>query len=278
VRKLFFILPVTLLLAFGSFAQQTKQYAEVGLFAGGSFYIGDLNAIPFKFTQPAAGVVFRYNFNPRLAVRFSGLYGNIKADDALSASIAAQQRNLNFKSRIIEVSGQLEFNFLDFKIGEEQTILSPYIFLGIGGFRFKPKANLGYTWADLQPLGTEGQGLAGGAEKKKYKLTQACIPFGIGAKINLTKVIGISFEWGMRKTFTDYLDDVSKTYYDPVALATARGGLAASASDPSIGTDSGYSNTGRQRGNPTTKDWYSFAGITLTVKLTGKLDPCPKVN
>jgi hypothetical protein len=130
----------------------------------------------------------------------------------------------------------------------------------------------------LQPLGTEGQGLEGGATKKKYKLTQVSIPFGVGAKANLSKNIGISFEWGMRKTFTDYLDDVSKRYYDPVALGAARGGTAAVMSDPSIGTDAAFSNRGRQRGNATTKDWYSFAGIALTFKLKEPQEKCPGVQ
>ena len=104
------------------------------------------------------------------------------------------------------------------------------------------------------------------------------IPFGVGAKANLSKNIGLSFEWGMRKTFTDYLDDVSKKYYDPAALAAARGTTAAAMSDPSIGTDPGVSNAGRQRGNPTNKDWYSFIGIALTIKLKDRPEPCPGIN
>ncbi|MDP1746467.1 MAG: DUF6089 family protein, partial [Bacteroidota bacterium] len=143
---------------------------------------------------------------------------------------------------------------------------------------FNPQAQINNNWVDLQPLGTEGQGLPNGATKRKYKLVDVSIPFGIGVKANLSKNIGISLEWGIRKTFTDYLDDVSKRYYDPAILAAKRGATTAQLSDPSIGTDPNFSNVGRQRGNPTTKDWYIFSGIAITVKLKQKRPKCPGVN
>lgn len=250
---------------------------EVGVFLGGSYYIGDLNpVVQFgPMTKPAGGFIVRYNINTRLAARGNLLFGTIAADDAISASPAQQQRNLNFSSRITELSGQIEFNFLDYEIGNERRKFTPYIFVGLGVFKFNPIATYGNYKFTLQPLGTEGQGLPGGASKKKYKLTQMSIPFGIGIKTNLSKSIGLTVEWGMRKTFTDYLDDVSTQYYSPARLAAAHGATSAVASDPSIGTDPAYSNVGRQRGNPTNKDWYSFAGIGLTIKLKEKRETCP---
>lgn len=256
-----------------------KKSAEVGVFLGGSYYIGDLNPIAhFNFTKPAGGVVFRYNINPRLAARANLFFGTIQADDAYSPSPSARQRNLNFKSPITEISAQAEFNFLDYQIGNEKKKFTPYIFLGLAGFAFNPQGNIGGNWIALQPLGTEGQGLDGGATKKKYKLFQISVPFGVGVKANLSQKIGLTIEWGMRKTFTDYLDDVSKTYYDPVKLSVARGATAGVLSDPSKGRDPSYSNVGRQRGNPTNKDWYSFAGIILTIKLPEPRQVCPGVQ
>jgi hypothetical protein len=269
-----------LFFAFAGYSQRPqKKSAEIGVFLGGSYYIGDLNPLVHfgPLTKPAAGAVFRYNFNPRTAVRANCFFGTIQADDALSSSPGQQQRNLNFKSKITEFSIQGEFNFLDYQIGNERHKFTPYIFLGIGAFKFNPVATYYNYSFTLQPLGTEGQGLEGGPHKK-YKLTQVSIPFGIGFKTNLSKMIGLSVEWGMRKTFTDYLDDVSTTYYDPAKLAAAHGAVSAVASDPSKGTDPNYSNVGRQRGNPTTKDWYSFAGIVLTLKLKEKQEHCPGVN
>jgi hypothetical protein len=273
------IVLIALLCAFGlqSQAQRRKPSAEIGIFLGGSYYIGDINPLGHfnQFTKPAGGVVFRYNFNPRLSARANILVGSLEAHDEFSNSPAQQQRNLRFKSSLQEASLQLEFNFLDYQIGNEKRKFSPYIFFGLAGFKFNPQGQLNDNWVSLQPLGTEGQGLEGGATKKKYKLTQISIPFGVGVKANLSKNIGLSVEWGMRKTFTDYLDDVSNRYYDPAKLAASRGVSAVALADPSIGTDPSYSNTGRQRGNPTTKDWYSFAGIVLTIKIKEKRETCP---
>jgi hypothetical protein len=260
-------------------AQPVKKSAEVGIFLGCSYYIGDIS--PFghfnQFTKPAGGVVFRYNFNPRLAIRGTALVGAVEGDDSFSNSRAQQQRNLRFKSDIYELSGQLEFNFLDFEIGNDYKPFTPFIFGGLAGFKFSPQGPIGDTWADLQPLGTEGQGLPDGASKRKYKLSQFSIPLGVGIKISISKNMGLSFEWGMRKTFTDYIDDVSTKYYDPGAITAKSGNNAGYFSDRSIGTDPNYSNVGRQRGNPTTKDWYNFSGITLTIKFKNKAKRCPGV-
>lgn len=260
-------------------AQRPKKSTEVGLFLGCSYYIGDLNPVAQfnQFTKPAGGIVVRYNANSRLAFRANALVGAIEGDDSFSNIPTQQQRNLKFRSNLYELSGQMEFNFLDFEIGNENKMFSPYIFIGLAGFKFNPQGEVNNRWVDLQPLGTEGQGLPGAESRRKYKLTQFSIPFGIGAKISLSKYIGIALEWGMRKTFTDYLDDVSTRYYDPAAIAAKRGNNAAYLSDRSIGTDPNYNNIGRQRGDPTTKDWYCFSGIALTFKFKEGQKKCPGV-
>ena len=266
--------------ALSGFGQRPKPSAELGVFLGGSYYIGELNPMGHfnQFTKPAGGIVFRYNFNNRLAARVNAFFGAIEGDDSFTDSPQQQQRNLYFKSNISELSGQLEFNFLDYEIGDERRGFTPYMFGGVGGFLFKPQAKLNDSWVDLQPLGTEGQGLPGAASKRKYSLMQLSLPFGVGIKVNLAKSIGVSIEWGMRKTFTDYIDDVSTTYYDPAKIAAKRGAVAAQLSDPSIGTDPNFTNVGRQRGNPTNTDWYSFAGIALTVKIKSRRKKCPGAN
>ena len=102
------------------------------------------------------------------------------------------------------------------------------------------------------------------------KLTQIAIPFGIGVKMNVSKKVGLGLEWGPRKTFTDYLDDVSGTYPDPLLhpFASIR---SASLSDRSKHAGN---NINKQRGNPRTKDWYFFFGVTLSIKLNFKAPPC----
>jgi hypothetical protein len=277
LKKHFFIFIVAFLPALSALAKRPTKSKEIGVFLGGSYYIGDLNPMGhFNFTRPAGGAIFRYNFNPRASFRASFLMGTIEGYDSFSSSKANLQRNLSFQSSIAEVSAQLEFNFLDYEIGNDKHKFSPYIFLGLAGFRFNPQAEYNNTWQDLQPLGTEGQGLSGGPSG--YSLIQVSIPFGVGIKANLSNKIGLTVEWGMRKTFTDYLDDVSTKYYSPAALTVAHGAAAGALSDPSIGTDPNYSNVGRQRGNASTDDWYSFAGIIISFKLNQKVPKCPGVN
>ena len=139
--------------------------------------------------------------------------------------------------------------------------------MGIGVFHFNPKGELNDKWYELQPLGTEGQGVS--PARDKYKRTQICIPFGIGGRYFFNRRWGVGFEFGLRKTFTDYIDDVSKTYYDPEAIRQANGPIAEYFSNPNPNAES--TAVGQQRGDPRDKDAYMFAIISLHYKIrTGR--------
>lgn len=184
-------------------------------------------------------------------------------DDSQSDDADQLQRNLNFKSQIIEFNALAEFNFLEYRISNDKYKFTTFLFLGIDVFTHKPMANMGKYWVELQPMHTEGQ-------SKGYKLTQVAIPFGVGMKMNVSKKVGIGLEWGPRKTFTDYLDDVSGTYPDwQTAVAFNKHSQALSDRSKNAGN-----NVNKQRGNPRTKDWYFFFGITLNIKLNMKAPPC----
>jgi hypothetical protein len=238
---------------------------EVGIFIGGSYYLGDLNPRKhFFLSQPAGGVFYRFTPNYRYAFRGGVNLGNIMGDDSQSEDPDQRQRNLNFKSRIADFYVIAEFNFVEYRISNDKYRFTSFLFAGIDVFNFKPMGNLGGgQWESLQPLRTEGQ-------TKKYKLWQVGIPFGIGIKINVAKKLGIGLEWAPRKTFTDYLDDVSGTYPDPTI-------------NPPEGTKGfQYSNRSRdnvdvinsQRGNPRTKDWFAYFGLTLNLKIDPRPAPC----
>jgi opacity protein-like surface antigen len=263
-----------LLAASPAFAQKhSTRYQEFGIFLGGSYYLGDLNRAHLNsLTQPAGGVVYRYNFNPRFDIKANLLFGSVKGDDSQSGVNSQITRNLAFKSPITELAAELEFNFLEYTLGNSKTPWTPYVFGGLAGFRFNPQAEIGDNYYNLQPLGTEGQGTSANSSKK-YKLTQVSLPFGLGVKFTIARMIGFSVEWGWRKTFTDYIDDCSKTYVDPQILSTMYGPVSAYLSDPSINTDHSQ-NIGKQRGDSSTKDWYSFAGIMITFKLRAKEKKC----
>ena len=246
---------------------------ELGIMLGVSGYAGELN--PYnqfsKLVRPAGGLVYRKAINRRYALKSSLLYGSIKGDDAKTNNAFQKNRNLNFKSILLELSGQLEFNFIPYELGNEVFPWSPYIFCGLSGFYFNPKGNQDGTWRELRPLATEGQGVIPG--RKTYLRTQLSFPFGIGLKANMGDNFAFSMEVGLRRTFTDYLDDVSTTYPDQTTLGIAKGPTAVLYSDPSLNTS--VDNNFRQRGNSQNKDWYSFSGIMITYYLRKKPPECP---
>ena len=245
---------------------------ELYIFGGGSYYIGDLNPTAhFRHTEPAVGLGLRYIRNPRFAHRIGFWYGNLYGDDGSSHSDVLRVRNLNFQTYVLELTASTEFNFVPFSPGDnDYSYFTPYIFGGIGVFHYDPVAYLNGDKYHLQNLRTEG---------KKYNLTQLAIPFGFGFKWALSKHLNISLEWGLRKTYTDYIDDVSTVYPDPTTLGSA---AAIALSNRIIvfndinATPTSY--VGRQRGDSKNKDWYSFTGIMLNIKLPSKEPPCPGVN
>lgn len=237
---------------------------ELGIMVGGSYYIGDLNPRKqFFLSQPAGGLFYRFAPNYRYAFRFGINAGTIIGDDSKSKQSDQQQRNLNFKSQIIEYNALAEFNFLEYRLGTENYYFTTFLFLGLDVFTFNPQTRLNNTWVDLQPLKTEGQ-------SKSYALTQVAVPFGIGLKLNLLEQVGLGLEWGPRKTYTDYLDDVSGTYPNP-EKNPFHSDIAAKLSDRSKNAGS---NINEQRGNPRTKDWYIFFGASLNFKFNVKAPPC----
>lgn len=265
--KLLFILIVWV-----CFKPVHAQRNEVGLMMGGSFYMGDLNPhLPFAMTRPALGGLYRYNFNDRLSLRINGLFANIAADDAIIKY--NEDRNLHFRSIILEGSVQGEVNFLSFEPGNPKTPHSPYLFAGGGLFWFNPQAMHEGQWYKLYPYTTEGQGSEQYPDRRVYKRLNYNILFGLGWKINLGQHMTAGLEWGMRRTGTDYLDDVSTTYPEQSALPA----MGVIFSDRSL-TNRGQ-NADFQRGNPNTNDWYSFAGIILTFRIKNyEKKSCPAYN
>ncbi len=270
------------LLSFNSVHSQ-KLAHEIGGWLGGSYYLGELN--PYKQynnTHLAGGLLYRHNINKRIALRLGISYGMVHGNDSESTIEANVNRNLSFRSRIIEVGPMVEINFVEYEAGRKlgknyyKNIISPYLFMGLNYFKMNPQATFGDDHIDLQALGTEGQGSSLN-DRKKYSLNQISIPMGIGVKMSVGGRVNISLEYGIRKTFTDYLDDVSGKYVDPVALAQLNGPLAANYADQSLSQEGiNGSNEGAMRGNPKHKDWYSFSGLVVTFCL-GRTDACKGV-
>ena len=279
--KIAALLITTLVFGFTAKAQQFKPNTEIGLLLGASYYLGDLNTAHFNQSSPAAGLIIRKNIDQRFVYKAEIMYLHLKSDERESADTIAKDRSLHFRSPVYELSGQIEFNFLPYQPGNPLYTWTPFIYTGVSLFNFNPQAEDSTTgqWVDLQELGTEGQGTTTSFDKNtrdKYSLIQFAIAMGGGVKIAVNESFNIILEYGARKTFTDYLDDVSTTYPGtgknvggpsyPIEMSQ----LAQALSDPR-----GTHDIRDQRGNPNNKkDWYSFAGITLSFKLNNNTKGC----
>jgi hypothetical protein len=213
-----------------------------------------------------------------IGLRLEGSFGSVKAYDSIlkGVDLPAKNRylrNLNFRSPITEFSMMLEVHPLFFKNYEDQDPprISPYLVGGISMYNFKPQGNLNGVWVDLQPLRTEGEGFAEYPESKRYKLNQMNIPVGFGVKYELGSLINARLEIIHRILFTDYLDDVSKSFVDPALFANylnaTQASLAQALSNRSISTDPNFSAPLAKRGNPKDNDAYFSVNFKLGIVL-----------
>ncbi|CAN5417106.1 hypothetical protein BH11BAC1_BH11BAC1_07470 [soil metagenome] len=243
------------------------QYNEVGLQLGVSRYKGELSPHSFdtKFIHFAGGIFFRHNWNRHWSWITELNFGKVSGDDARLKTSFEQNRNLNFYSTIWDLTPGIEFNFFPYETGNSSYPFTPYIFTGFSVFKFNPKS----AGVELQPLSTEGQGLPG--RPNPYRRISFAIPIGGGIKISLGQSVGIGLQVSARRTFTDYIDDVSTTYPDLNQLQASKGTDAVYYSDPGAFSDSipDYPvYEGKERGTPSDKDWYLFGTFTLWVRMT----------
>lgn len=236
------------------------------MFGGFANYMGDLQDKPLTFDQSngALGAGLQYDLTNHFSLRTGLIYGKVGAHDKFNRP-SLQPRNLNFESKIAEGNLLLDYNIFDLCIKK----FTPYLFSGIALYHFNPYTadSLGEK-VFLRPLSTEGEDIAQYPDRKPYKLTQFSVPFGAGFKLRVSDNVILGYEIGMRKLFTDYLDDVSTTYIDQATLLAAKGPKAveiAYRSDELKNVTSDYPVSGTIRGGAKQKDWYYFQGITVSI-------------
>lgn len=265
-----------------SSARAARHYNTVSASLNAMNYFGDLAPRPaftslrFGSTRPNLGVALSHRFAPRLTGRLSLSYGRITGDDQKAAddkdseAIYRYNRNIRFRNDIVEVAAVGMVDLFENRGSYlKRRDLVPYIFAGVAFFYNNPKApNEKGTYVPLQPLGTEGQTIG---VKSKYKRAQISIPFGAGLNYRLNRQMNIGYEIGWRKTFTDYLDDVSGKYVNRDLLT----GDAKYLSDPSNQAFKDKSNPNyrqfggaygvkdSQRGTTNEKDWYIVSGFNI---------------
>lgn len=233
-------------------------------------------------TQLAGGIFFSATYKNAVGLRLEGTFGKISADDNVLkgvTDIAKERfnRNLNFRSTITELSLIAElhplFLFIDWANRDDPPPrFSPYFLVGIGYFSFNPQGQVPGTnrWVDLQPLRTEGEGFATHPDRPVYKLKQMNVPVGFGVKHELSRIFSVRLEGVYRILNTDYLDDVSRTYINPIEfvnnLPPGKAALARRMADKQIISKTSPLGGGK-RGSPGEKDAYFSLNLKLALIL-----------
>ncbi len=273
MRKL--VLP---LLAVLSYLPLRSQVIDIGLNFGAMFYSGDLATSDLRQmvqeTRPAFGMFCRLVHSRQFSTRFNLNFGAVQGDDARTPNAS---RGLSFESGIWEFNLIGEWHSIRVR-HTEYSFTFPYVFGGVGFFHFNPKAEVDGELVELQPLGTEGQGLP--SYEGKYNRMQPNFPIGAGIKV-INRKFTVGFEAGARYLFTDYLDDVGGTVVNHREIFEGNGPLAARLSNPKLGGDEGVDQN-YQRGGEL-KDWYYMMNVTLSFNFGQAINkmlrdpvPCPR--
>ncbi len=165
------------------------QIHEIGVFVGGSNYIGDLGSTTYIApNEPTLGILYKWNKNPRLAYRFSLNGAYYSGDDLDSKEPSRNQRGYHFRNSIKEVSLGLEFNFFDFNLHDVKRKYTPYVHSGLNYLRFRESY------------------LQSNQIVAKERIGALAIPMTLGIKSNVLPHVILALEVGARYTLTDNLD------------------------------------------------------------------------
>ena len=232
---------IILLIFFFSTVHIFSQDNEIGIFAGGSNYIGDVGPTtyisPFSYnasTNYVGGIIFRKNFNERISARAKFNYSKIgSSDNWPQTADYRKERGKYFKNKIIEFGLGIDFNFFEFDVFESSLQMTPYISTGISYFlydalRYQQTESKAIKYADA------------------YNLS---LPITLGYKIKPLKDFIIAFEITANHSYTDNLD-------------------GSKPSEKQLSSSDYFGST-------LSKDWYVFSGISITYLFGKKKCYCP---
>lgn len=277
MKKIYIVLFISLF----SIAGKAQWLWDYGVSVGVSNYLGDIGGkekerrdfvsdMKLSKTRWNTGAFVRYKWRPKLSLKLAFDYIRIEGDDKLSTNPARNLRNFNFRNDIFDLGFTGEFFFFeDNDLGNTYRYRNgfrAYVFGGVGGFFSNPKTFYQGQWVALQPYATEGV---------TYKKLQLNIPVGIGFYFTIDKSHRIGFEMAYKKTFTDYLDDISGNYPEKPDDAYTQGlilrtpELGQSAIENSNGVAYSH-NWGEKRGDPTHKDAYVTMSLSYSYVIRGK--------
>lgn len=255
---------------------------DYGFSLGASNYLGDIGGkektrrdfvsdMKLAQTRWNGGIFVRYKYRPKFSIKGSFDYLRIQGDDKLSSNPGRFYRNFNFKNDLFELSATGEYFFYeDPDLGNTyryRNSFRAYVFGGVSGFYTNPKSFYQGEWVKLRDYYNEGYA---------YKSVVFGIPMGVGFYFTFDKKHRFGFEMNYRKTFTDYLDDISGNYPEtPPSDAYSQGLVLRSPElDPQTINDNlgAYkSHTwGAKRGDKTHKDAFVTVSLSYSYVIRGK--------
>ena len=179
-----------LIISFLSLQLSYSQINEIGVYAGGSNLVSDVGSTRYiNPNSPALGLIYKLNASSRHSWRLSVIYSDLKAYDKKSSDPRRIQRDYKFNSNLLEISGGLEFTFLDFNLHSGLPMITPYLYSGLSAIHFDDYYYLNGTQTALNT-----------------KSWAFAIPMAIGIKTNVLGQFVVGAEIGARYTFTDALD------------------------------------------------------------------------
>lgn len=258
------------------------QYrTDIGINLGGSNYLGEIGGkedtrrdfifdMKIKETKTSFGAFIRHRFNSSYGVTGTLTFANIAGDDQNTTNLARKERNLNFKNLITELSARGEYYFYTINDvgnhGRYWVNFKPYVFAGLGLFHHSPKTIHNGEVVNLRKLKTEGQ-------NKPYSPINISIPTGLGFYFTYKNRYRLSMEMAYRKTFTDYLDDVSGNYASNNELSSELAIELANRNDELEPDESQIEpenyKAGNKRGDKKNKDSFITGHIGVSYVLRG---------
>ncbi len=180
-------LAVFLLTSFNLSAQEKIDY---GIFAGTSYYMGDLNpSVHYASPWIAAGPIFRYNFNMHNSIRAHAFYHSLSGSDP---DYIPPNSTTNFNAKFVDLGLDFEFNWKPYRTAYRKTVASPYVFAGLG----------------------YGLKVPGGGVLSVQSKSHITMPFGLGYKVNVGRWLSAGFEASARKVFSDQVDGFTNPQLD----------------------------------------------------------------
>lgn len=179
-----------------------QKTAEFGLLLGRAYYIGELNPethLGNGVGSLSYGALFRYNLNERYALKLNLNRTKLTGSDVSTDLLFNKSRKAEFETNLTDLSANIEFNFLPYKLGDRTKPFTPYLFTGFSYYWYDPSTTINSSEV-VTSEANKGRGLA--------------FAFGPGIKLNLGRKMSLTFEWGFRKTSNDLIDGLPNVYED----------------------------------------------------------------